>query len=309
MKRIIVTLLLLCCLLVPCMAYAWEDPPQVSGDYQFFPGYTDYCDLYCYTGQDADVIIPSEIDGYRVTGIGEVAFTLGRNTIRTITLPAGLTWVYPSTFRGLEMLEKIVVPASSLDAVMEALGYCPGNLEIQVCYNDQYISTTAANAVSLRYRNGISFWGSFTLEKTYSFDHRFFALQTADMNALPQKYRVTVYETATGRQVAEFCPTLVAAHQGICWESDTYNIWVQASFAEYPIYQSQNDLDQPDNVWILINPEQQVPFTVCYQFDGNTWCENPAALCPSYIISKFDPNYYGYPETWSTLYVSPTDDQ
>lgn len=308
MKRLLISPLLFFCFLVPYIAFAWEDPPQVSGDFQFFPGYTDYCDLYCYTGNDTDVIIPSEIDGYRVTGIGELVFLRGRNTIHTITLPDGLTWVYPSAFRGLEVLEKIVIPASSLDAVMDALVYCPVHLEIQVCYDDQCITTTAANAVSTRNRNGISFWGSFTLEKTYSFDHRYFVLQTADMDAYPQKFRITVYETATGRQVAEFCPTLAAAHQGVCWERDTYNIWIQASFAEYPIYQSQKYLGQPDDAWVLLNPEQQIPYVVCYQFDGNTWSENSDVQCPPYIISKFDQSYCGRPDLWDTLYVSLTDD-
>lgn len=98
--------------------------------------------------------------------------------------------------------------------------------------------------------------GSFSTEKTESYDHKYYAEQTvADAKAV-----VTVYNSETAAEVFSFSAARSSDFWGICWESNSYNIWIQSG-----------------DVGVL-----------CYEFDNEVWTINESAKRPSDIISKYD---------------------
>ena len=71
---------------------------------------------------------------------------------------------------------------------------------------------------------------------------------------------ITVYRSETNAEVFSFAPARASDFWGVCWESKSYNIWIQSG-----------------DVGIL-----------CYQFDDETWTLNENAERPADIISKYD---------------------
>lgn len=99
-------------------------------------------------------------------------------------------------------------------------------------------------------------WGSFSPNKTTSYDNKYYALQNVNDN---DYIVVTVYETETDREVSSFSPARAWDFWGICWENDTYNIWIQSSdIGEY-----------------------------CYKYDNDTWTLDEEAKMPYYIITRY----------------------
>ena len=102
-------------------------------------------------------------------------------------------------------------------------------------------------------------WGSFSSEKTFSYDKQYYAVQkTADKDDVTY-INVEIY-TADDVLVASFLPARAWDFWGICWEKDTYNIWVQSG-----------DIG-----------------TLCYAYDNAEWTLNASAVRPDYIVSKYD---------------------
>lgn len=102
-------------------------------------------------------------------------------------------------------------------------------------------------------------WGSFTAEKTCSYDNKYYAVQdVVDVDGI-DTVRVTVY-TEDGTVVYAFNTERASDFFGICWEKDTYNIWIQSADTG----------------------------VACYSFKEGKWTEDPDAVRPEYIISKYD---------------------
>lgn len=99
-------------------------------------------------------------------------------------------------------------------------------------------------------------WGSFTSKKTESYDGKYYAVQTTQEQAV----KVTVYEKETNKEVYSFIPARAMDFWGICWESDSYNIWIQSG--DIGVY--------------------------CYKFADNKWELDEQAKRPADIISKYD---------------------
>ena len=105
-------------------------------------------------------------------------------------------------------------------------------------------------------------WGSFTSNLTYSYDGKYYAVQEVD-DTLGEGIRyikVCIYETETDTLISYFYPARARDFWGICWETDTYNIWMQS--ADVGIY--------------------------CYKYEDMQWERDESAIRPEYIISKYD---------------------
>ena len=110
-------------------------------------------------------------------------------------------------------------------------------------------------------RNQAERYGSFTIEKTFSHDGRYYALvEPEDGHMLSRMIRVSVHEAASGELIAEFRPARALDFWGICWESDSYNIWIQS--ADIGIF--------------------------CYRYEDGMWIEDWEIERPADIISKYD---------------------
>ena len=119
------------------------------------------------------------------------------------------------------------------------------------------------------------FWGSYTDKKTYSYDHKYYAIQTVEDRMVV----VTVFFTDTDEKAGEFSPARAFDFWGICWEKDTYNIWTQSS--DIGCY--------------------------CFEYKNGKWIRNESLKEPDYIVSRYDKVYSENAELQKNIYRSPTD--
>lgn len=103
-------------------------------------------------------------------------------------------------------------------------------------------------------------WGSFTPDKTYSYDGKYYALQSVVEGEEAKMIRVSVYLADADQLVAEFEPARAWDFWGICWERDTYHIWTQSS--DIGIH--------------------------CYAYQDGAWTLDEDRERPSYILSRYD---------------------
>jgi len=110
--------------------------------------------------------------------------------------------------------------------------------------------------------------------KKYSYDHRYYAIQTF----VDQAMDVSVFETDTDKKIDSFSPARSSDFWGICWENDTYNIWTQSA-----------DIG-----------------TYCFEFKDGKWIRNESIKEPDYIISRYNEEYRNNKELQKSMYKSPT---
>ena len=123
------------------------------------------------------------------------------------------------------------------------------------------------------------FLGSFSTDKTYSGDLLFYALQTVEQTESDRGIVVTVYETTSDTPVFSFRPDRASDHWGICWERDSYDIWVQSGDTG----------------------------TSCWEYHDGEWKRSSGRVCPEYIVSRWDSGYRDHSETWASMYRTLTD--
>ena len=103
-------------------------------------------------------------------------------------------------------------------------------------------------------------WGSFSPNKTQSYDNKYYAVQNIEEADDGKHIVVNIYTTQNDEFVFSFIPARAMDFWGICWENDTYNIWVQSA-----------------DIGIL-----------CYKYKDNEWILDDEAIKPDYIKSKYD---------------------
>ena len=98
-------------------------------------------------------------------------------------------------------------------------------------------------------------YGSFTVDKSFSYDEKYYALISED----EQMIVITLY-SSDDNEVFSFEPCRKLDFWGICWENDSYNLWIQSG-----------------DIGIK-----------CYGMADEVWSINDDAIRPDYIISKYD---------------------
>ncbi|MBQ6262623.1 MAG: leucine-rich repeat protein [Clostridia bacterium] len=76
-----------------------------------------------YYGTDAEVVIPSEIDGIPVVSIGEYAFSNAGN-ITSVVIPEGIKSIGPYAFYSCTVLENVILPESMTEIGDSAFSGC-----------------------------------------------------------------------------------------------------------------------------------------------------------------------------------------
>lgn len=97
-------------------------------------------------------------------------------------------------------------------------------------------------------------YGSFTVERTYTYDKKYYADITVQNSGM---VLIQIY-TRNNIRVSSFKPCRLSDFWGICWEYDNYNLWIQSSDIGY----------------------------ICYSFNGEEWERNKDAVMPGYIIGR-----------------------
>ena len=103
-------------------------------------------------------------------------------------------------------------------------------------------------------------WGSFSPNKTHSYDNKYYAVQNIEEIDDEKNIVVNIYATKNDEFIFSFIPARALDFWGICWENDTYNIWIQSA-----------DIG-----------------TLCYKYKDNEWILDDEAIKPDYIKSKYD---------------------
>jgi hypothetical protein len=88
----------------------------VSGEYQFAANSDNTVTITKYTGEGGDIEIPAEIDGKKVTAIGNTLKETGAfqdcDTLTSVIIPDGVTEIQDNAFRGTTSLKTVTIPAS-----------------------------------------------------------------------------------------------------------------------------------------------------------------------------------------------------
>lgn len=100
--------------------------------------------------------------------------------------------------------------------------------------------------------------GSFTFDRASSYDDKYYAVSAKKEG--DDSITVSIYESKNDTPVFSFETVRASDFWGICWESSSYNIWIQSG-----------DIG-----------------VVCYSYENNQWKLNENAKRPDDIISKYD---------------------
>lgn len=104
-------------------------------------------------------------------------------------------------------------------------------------------------------------WGSFTAEKTYSYDGKYYAECEPELfyeSELTRRMCVDIWESETKEKVFSFYPARSWDFWGICWESDSYHIWIQSGDTGVFCYLYKNGVWQMDYSADRVRPENIV---------------------------------------------------
>ncbi len=103
-------------------------------------------------------------------------------------------------------------------------------------------------------------WGSFTAEKTFSYDKMFYAIQSKEEKDDVSYTVVSICSAESDEMIYSFIPARASDFWGVCWENDTYNLWIQSG-----------------DIGVL-----------CYSYEDGLWNADSSAVRPDYIQSKYD---------------------
>ena len=95
-----------------------------------------------YAGNSATCVIPDEIDGKKVTKIGENAFR-DRTELTSVTIPDGVTYIVDCAFFGCTSLETVTIPNSVINICSSAFYNCTSLKEVTIPASVTYIGDEA----------------------------------------------------------------------------------------------------------------------------------------------------------------------
>lgn len=135
MKKLL--LIALSLLLALGLSFALAEDEYTSGDYKYALLADGTAEITGYIGQELDISIPEEIDGYPVTAIGDYAFATGsfkisktewisRTTppLTSVTLPDGLKRIGRSAFDNCTSLTSVPLPEGLKSIGVSAFSNC-----------------------------------------------------------------------------------------------------------------------------------------------------------------------------------------
>ena len=174
-KRIWGVLLALCMLLslTPMAAFAAEDPGAVF-DYRFVT--EDTIEIMGYNGTETDLVIPSQINGYTVVGIGDLNLpTYYDNTVETVIVPDTVKYIetfayYPNTAYYVSSLTKVTLPEGLETIGDNAFASAPGLSEINLPSTLKSIGERAfmnCNIDNFTIPAGVEYIGANAFNETY----------------------------------------------------------------------------------------------------------------------------------------------
>ncbi len=94
-----------------------------SADYEYSELDDGTVSIVKYLGTEADIKIPDEIDGKKVTSIGEKAF-YDMNSLTSVEIPEGVTEICNSAFDNCKLLREVILPGTLKTIGDSAFTWC-----------------------------------------------------------------------------------------------------------------------------------------------------------------------------------------
>ena len=115
--------------LVGACAETAPTPIYDCGDYTYILLEDGAAQIVCWDGPDAELIVPAELDGYRVTSISESAFCDCQDLV-SVTLPEGVRDIGEFAFADCDNLCRVNLPEGLVSLGDCAFDHCEGLTEI-----------------------------------------------------------------------------------------------------------------------------------------------------------------------------------
>ena len=132
---------------------------ETSGDYEYTILDDGTAEITKYKGTDEVLEIPSEIDGYKVTSIGEFSF-YGCKTLKSITIPDGVTRLCKYAFSVCSALNSITIPDGVTYIGSDAFWQCTSLTSItipdSVTSMGTYVFNKCKSLTSVTLSNGLN---------------------------------------------------------------------------------------------------------------------------------------------------------
>ena len=103
----------------------------ISDDYSFEESEDGTLSIFEYKGNDINVVIPSEINGQKITRIAYGAFS-GNTLIKTITIPDSVENIDDFAFAECSSLESMILPATIAEIDMSSFYNCSSLLSLRI---------------------------------------------------------------------------------------------------------------------------------------------------------------------------------
>ena len=117
--------LVLCVLLCGGIGMTAQAEEETYNGFTYYQSWSDTITISGYKGNKTEIVIPGEIKGKKVTGIGEMAF-MGCKNLKSIIIPEGVEWISNHAFAGCSGLKSITMPDSITSISDAAFVGCSG---------------------------------------------------------------------------------------------------------------------------------------------------------------------------------------
>ncbi len=122
-KRILSVILVLTILCSSFVFSTMNALAETSGDFEYEVLEDGTANIISYAGEATELVIPSEIDGHKVTSIGEWSFE-GSDTLKSVKIPNSVIEIGEFAFVNCVELEKVEIPSSIIYIGYEAVNSC-----------------------------------------------------------------------------------------------------------------------------------------------------------------------------------------
>ena len=131
-KRLLSLLLALMMIILAMPMSGMSVFAATSGDFEYMVLKSGTAEITKYNGNATNLVIPSEIDGYKVTSIGDCAFEQEIPTIIDLTIPDTVTKIGDSAFRYHSVIQKIKLSKNITEIGNYAFMWCTNLEKIEI---------------------------------------------------------------------------------------------------------------------------------------------------------------------------------
>lgn len=149
MKKLLSFILIFVIMLtvMPAGIFTFTASAATSGNYTYTVTYSKATITACDTSISGDVIIPSKINGYQVTGISSSAFW-NCSQITSITIPNGVTEIGDYAFKYCTNLTSITIPESVTSIGNYVFDYCTNLANVYISDIASWCNTKFSEYIS-----------------------------------------------------------------------------------------------------------------------------------------------------------------